>query len=148
MLASPGPAVARRTRDGRIRFLARGKVVPALPTGPQRMTFGWTSHAGRLGPARGRGGAEMIRATVWTVGLFGAGTLLVRAFPGTWTEPIVLLALGLALLVASARTARGTTATRLRRAPQGASAPEPTPAAVRAAAAVPAPAPAPVENTA
>jgi hypothetical protein len=91
----------------------------------------------------------MIRATVWTVGLFGAGTVLVRAFPGTWTEPIVLLALGLALLFASARTARGTTSTRARPAPRSAGpAAEPASGAVRGAAPVAAPSPATVENTA
>jgi hypothetical protein len=50
----------------------------------------------------------MLRATVWTVGLFGAGTAMSRAFPATWTEPLVLLALGIALLFVSARTARAT----------------------------------------
>jgi hypothetical protein len=48
----------------------------------------------------------MLRATVWTVGLFGAGSAICRAYPGTWTEPLVLFALGLALLFVSARTAR------------------------------------------
>jgi hypothetical protein len=52
----------------------------------------------------------MLRATVWTVGLFGAGTAICRAYPGTWTEPLVLFALGLALLFVSARTARTTRA--------------------------------------
>jgi hypothetical protein len=90
----------------------------------------------------------MIRATVWTVGLFGAGTMLVRAFPGTWTEPIVLLALGLALLFASARTARGTVSVPPRQATQGAGpAAEPASGAIRGAA-VPAPSAATVENTA
>jgi hypothetical protein len=51
----------------------------------------------------------MLRATMWTVGLFGAGTALSRLFPGTWTEPLVLLALGVALLFVSARTAPGST---------------------------------------
>jgi hypothetical protein len=50
----------------------------------------------------------MLRATVWTVGLFGAGTAISRAFPAMWTEPVVLLALGIALLFVSARTARTT----------------------------------------
>ena len=50
----------------------------------------------------------MLRATIWTVGLFGAGTVICRVYPGTWTEPLVLFALGLALLFVSARTARGT----------------------------------------
>ena len=48
----------------------------------------------------------MLRATVWTVGLFGAGTAICRAFPWTWTEPLVLFGLGIALLFVSARTAR------------------------------------------
>jgi hypothetical protein len=90
----------------------------------------------------------MIRATVWTVGLFGAGTVLVRAFPGTWTEPIVLLALGLALLFASARTARAP-APAPARAQQGpVPVAEPASGAIRGAAAVPAPSAATVENTA
>ena len=50
----------------------------------------------------------MLRATVWTMGLFGVGTAISRLVPGTWTEPLVLLALGIALLFVSARTARGT----------------------------------------
>ncbi len=50
----------------------------------------------------------MLRATVWTVGLFGAGTAICRTFPWTWTEPLVLFGLGLALLFVSARTARET----------------------------------------
>jgi hypothetical protein len=50
----------------------------------------------------------MLRATVWTVGLFGAGTAICRAFPWTWTDPLVLLGLGIALLFVSARTARDT----------------------------------------
>jgi len=51
----------------------------------------------------------MLRATVWTVGLFGAGTAICRAFPWTWTDPLVLFGLGIALLfVSSARTARDT----------------------------------------
>lgn len=52
----------------------------------------------------------MLRATVWTVGLFGAGTAICRAFPSTWTEPLVLFGLGLALLFVSAGTARETRA--------------------------------------
>jgi hypothetical protein len=55
----------------------------------------------------------MIRATVWTVGLFGAGTAICRVFPWPWTEPLVLMALGLAFLFVSART--GLTQRRIRR---------------------------------
>ena len=50
----------------------------------------------------------MLRATVWTMGLFGLGTAISRLYPGTWTEPLVLLGLGIALLFASTRTTRGT----------------------------------------
>ncbi len=64
--------------------------------------------AGKRGTRRG--GVEMLRATVWTVGLFGAGTAICRAFPWTWTDPLVLLGLGLALLFVSTRTARETRA--------------------------------------
>ena len=73
----------------------------------------------------------MLRATVWTVGLFGAGTALSRLFPGTWTEPLVLLGLGVALLFVSARTARSTTR------PARAARPAPVAAKVGSAAAAP-----------
>jgi hypothetical protein len=56
----------------------------------------------------------MVRATLWTVGLFGAGTALCREFSSTWTEPIVLVALGLAFLFVSARTSVGQRASRPR----------------------------------
>jgi hypothetical protein len=46
----------------------------------------------------------MLRATAWTVGLFGAGAAISRLFPSPWTEPLVLLALGMAFLFVS-RTA-------------------------------------------
>lgn len=81
----------------------------------------------------------MLRATVWTVGLFGAGTAISRLYPGTWTEPLVLLVLGVALLFVSARTARGTARTAPEpRAVAVATVPakaKPAPAAVAAAAA-------------
>jgi hypothetical protein len=77
----------------------------------------------------------MLRATVWTVGLFGAGTAICRAFPSTWTEPLVLFALGLALLFVSTRTARGTRAATAAGRPV---------AAVTAVAPKPAPSPEPV----
>jgi hypothetical protein len=79
----------------------------------------------------------MLRATVWTVGLFGAGTAICRAFPGTWTEPLVLFALGLALLFVSARTARTTRA-----------APEARPAPIPPVASKPSAKPAPVATVA
>ena len=84
----------------------------------------------------------MLRATVWTMGLFGVCTAISRLYPGTWTEPLVLLALGVALLFVSARTARGTA--RATRAPRPAPAGDvghakpaakvPSPATVAAAA--------------
>jgi hypothetical protein len=46
----------------------------------------------------------MLRATIWTVGLFGAGTTLTRLLAWPWAEPVVLVALGSALLYASARS--------------------------------------------
>jgi hypothetical protein len=78
----------------------------------------------------------MIRATIWTVGLFGAGAALARAFPGTWTEPLVLIALGLALLFAS-RPAR--TLPRGARAPRPASQPKVPAIGARAASKAPVP---------
>jgi cytochrome c-type biogenesis protein CcmH/NrfF len=48
----------------------------------------------------------MLRATTWTLGLFGAGTALTRVFASGWVEPLVLLLLGAALLYVSARTGR------------------------------------------
>jgi hypothetical protein len=81
----------------------------------------------------------MLRATVWTVGLFGAGTALCRAFPSTWTEPLVLFALGVAFLFVSARTARAT------RAPSAGATPA-TVAAISAVQPKPAAAPAAVPS--
>ncbi len=43
----------------------------------------------------------MLRATGWTVGLFGAGAAVARLFPSAWIEPVVLLALGIAFLFVS-----------------------------------------------
>ena len=45
----------------------------------------------------------MLRVTAWTVGLFGAGAAVARAFEASWVEPFVLLALGLTFLFVSAR---------------------------------------------
>jgi hypothetical protein len=45
----------------------------------------------------------MARVTAWTLGLFGAGAAIARAWAAPWTEPVVLLALGLAFLFVSAR---------------------------------------------
>jgi hypothetical protein len=46
----------------------------------------------------------MLRAATWAVGLFGLAMGICRAFPVPWLEPFVLLALGVAMLWASART--------------------------------------------
>ncbi len=48
----------------------------------------------------------MLRAAAWTVGLFGAGAMTCRLFPGTYTEPVVLVGLGAAFLFVSARLGR------------------------------------------
>ncbi len=56
----------------------------------------------------------MLRASAWSVGLFGVGLLICRLFPATWLEAPVLLALGIAMLVVSARGTRP----RRARAPQ------------------------------
>ena len=72
----------------------------------------------------------MLRATAWTVGLFGAGAAIARALEGSWVEPVVLLALGLTFLFVSARMG-------------GARAPRPVAKLPARAAAVPAQAPAP-----
>ncbi len=46
----------------------------------------------------------MLRTATWVVGLFGLAMAICRAFPLPWLEPIVLLALGIAMLWASARS--------------------------------------------
>jgi hypothetical protein len=46
----------------------------------------------------------MLRASTWAVGLFGLAMVVCRAFPWPWLEPIALLALGVAMLWASARS--------------------------------------------
>ena len=48
----------------------------------------------------------MLRAAAWTSGLFGAGAAIAQMFPTSWTEPVVLVALGAALLVVSSRGVR------------------------------------------
>ncbi len=45
----------------------------------------------------------MIRAAGWTMGLFSLGAGVVHLFPGPWTEPLVLIALGAALVAVSRR---------------------------------------------
>ena len=48
----------------------------------------------------------MLRAAAWTGGLFGVGTAICRAFPEGWVQPLVLVALGAALLAVSRRSGR------------------------------------------
>ncbi len=79
----------------------------------------------------------MLRATAWTVGLFGAGTALCRTFPAPWLEPVVLLALGMALLFVSARIGGRARPARARGRPH-AIAPEHAPAPAAAPATAPA----------
>jgi hypothetical protein len=46
----------------------------------------------------------MLRAATWAIGLFGLAMAMCRAFPAPWLEPMVLLALGVVMLWASARS--------------------------------------------
>lgn len=48
----------------------------------------------------------MLRVAGWTVGLFGAGAAISRLFTSPWAEPMVLVALGVAFLFVSRRSAR------------------------------------------
>jgi hypothetical protein len=48
----------------------------------------------------------MWRAAIWTAALFGLGTLLCQLFPNAWLEPLVLMALGVAMLFVSSRPSR------------------------------------------
>lgn len=82
----------------------------------------------------------MVRATVWTVGLFGAGAAICRMFPAGWVEPLVLVALGLALLFVSRSGAPRRDATA---APVAAATPVTPPTARAKPVAVPAPVAAP-----
>ncbi len=49
-------------------------------------------------------GVRMLRAATWACGLFGLAMAVCRVFPVPWLEPFVLLALGVAMLWASARS--------------------------------------------
>ncbi len=46
----------------------------------------------------------MIRAAVWTGGLFAVGAGICHLFPGPLVEPLVLLALGTTLFLVSGRS--------------------------------------------
>ena len=91
----------------------------------------------------------MIRATIWTVGLFGAGAAISGMFTAGWTQPLVLLVLGAAFLFVSRPTAALAPAARAPQPHGHAAAPDvvatlPT----RPVAANPAAAPVPVEQSA
>ena len=45
----------------------------------------------------------MLRVAAWTCGLFAVGGGVVHFFPGTFTEPLVLIVLGSTLLFVSGR---------------------------------------------
>ena len=116
--ASGSPAVTARRRGGRTVF-------PRVGNGGARVAAAAPAHDVPSGRERGPSGAgaadaggAMLRATAWTVGLFGAGTAIARMFPGTWTEPLVLLALGLAFLFVS-RAHRAPTRPPARRRARG-----------------------------
>jgi hypothetical protein len=51
----------------------------------------------------------MLRVAAWTGGLFAIGAGVAHYFPGSWTEPLVLAALGAAMLLLG-RDAHATTA--------------------------------------
>jgi hypothetical protein len=88
------------------------------------MTFPQDAVGRRYGVATAKG-ATMLRVAGWTVGLFGAGAAISRMFTSPWAEPIVLLALGIAFLFVSRRTAQ--TRTVLAKLPARAAAPAPAP---------------------
>lgn len=46
----------------------------------------------------------MLRAAVWTGGLFALGAGICHVFPGPFVEPLVLLALGATLFFVSGRS--------------------------------------------
>lgn len=48
----------------------------------------------------------MVRVAAWTGGLFGAGALICQLYPTSWIEPVVLVGLGAAMLLVSARLGR------------------------------------------
>jgi hypothetical protein len=56
----------------------------------------------------------MLRAAAWTGGLFGVGTAICGLFHQGWIQPIVLVALGAALLAVSSRTGRAGRPRRIR----------------------------------
>lgn len=51
----------------------------------------------------GREDGDMLRAAMWTAGLFAIGAVICHFFSGPFTEPLVLLALGASLFLVSGR---------------------------------------------
>jgi len=95
--------VTCRVRAWPMIFPSEGSFLPALPPAPVGMTLVWSVARSRTRRRVG-GLGRMLRAAVWTIGLFGVGTSVVRMFPRAgWVEPIVLLALGVAFLYVSKR---------------------------------------------
>lgn len=58
----------------------------------------------------------MLRVAAWTGGLFAIGAGVAHYFPGNWTEPLVLAALGAAMLLLG-RDAHAVTASKQEEAP-------------------------------
>jgi len=49
---------------------------------------------------------RMVRVAAWTGGLFGTGAIICQVYPTSWIEPVVLVALGAAMLFVSGRIGR------------------------------------------
>ena len=47
----------------------------------------------------------MLRVAAWTGGLFALGAGILEMFPGPWIEPVLLAAMGAALIVVGGRKA-------------------------------------------
>jgi hypothetical protein len=67
------------------------------------------SFAAKRWRVTGRGWG-MLRAAAWTVGLFALAGGVVQIFPGPFTEPLVLLAIGTTMFLVSGRGALATKA--------------------------------------
>lgn len=67
----------------------------------------------------------MLRVAAWTGGLFAIGAGVAHYFPGNWTEPLVLAALGASMLILGGRS---TPAGAANKASPAASSPQQIPA--------------------
>lgn len=54
----------------------------------------------------------MLRVAAWTGGLFAIGAGVAHYFPGNWTEPLVLAALGASMLILGGRSTPASAATK------------------------------------